>query len=75
MNSESLADNNSKQQPSQKYRKAPYAVKTTSSDATKHSTGSAKLEPADVSPSSTSITSAQITPATLGLGAYSSDDD
>ncbi len=51
------------------------AIRITSSDATKHSTRSAKLEPADVNPSSTSITSAQITPGTLGLGAYSSDDD
>lgn len=51
------------------------AIETTSSDNIKHGTGSAKSEPADVNPSRTAITPTQITPATLGLGAYSSDDD
>ncbi|KAF7509854.1 hypothetical protein GJ744_007365 [Endocarpon pusillum] len=50
-------------------------IETTSSDNIKHGTGSAKSEPADINPSRTSITPAPITPAILGLGAYSSDDD
>lgn len=50
-------------------------IKTTASDNAKQGTDSTKSEPTDVYPSITSITSAQTTPATLGLGAYSSDDD
>lgn len=51
------------------------AIETTSSDNIKHGASSAESEGAEVNPSRTSITPAPITPATLGLGAYSSDDD